>query len=841
MLTAMLVGIMLGAGETAASDGWIDLSKGWRFQPDPRGQGAEAGWQSAAFDDGAWPEIDAGKPWEAQGFPAVDGYAWYRKRVDAPADWKDKSVWLVFGGVNDACTLYCNGERVNAFGDEKTNSVAMTPIVAEVGRYLRFGEPNTIAVACLDWGNNGGPWLLPCALTTDASRLPLDSVLSYAVEYETKCLRIDLELLGLGNDHTGASAWAEVAPKTAAAASAQTAFAAIPDDAARVVLSLALPDARGGDVYCVRAGVRGADGELLAGVSAEREFVWPEEFRWPAPYQDLEVRNNFVTELFSVDVASGEEATYAFLNPRDGWVFFSVSGAEAPRAWLDDESDALAFRRNPDTGAFEAMRKLKEDRHSLRVTNAAGGRIDLRTMPEIAYCYYPAAPHLAPFGPYDWDFVSRYVLPHVNTIITAGPAQAEFEQWRREGRQWLANASLPGLGSRDALTTEQVYDVWAANPGVAAPGYGGIMVDEFLGDGSENYRAWSEAMRRLHETPAFAGKTFYAWCGDLFEVPISLEFSKTVMSLDYRFSWEKYLAEEPDADAAQQSMYRALVYPLDRWRTLMPGVERHVVMCLGYLCAPPESLNLNPAVNYNVLMDMQYRLLATHPSFAGLFGVMQYSASYADEESLRWAHRMFRHYCIEGNRTPLIADPYLLPHLDNPDFAEELDGWDVQPAETDSIGIGRMEGFSFLQGRYPQTPAGDRFCRMTRSAAGPNRISQQLRALEPGRIYSLKLIAADTERLHEKQTLGLSPEIRGAEKIEALSFQFAYPSCYSHEVGPYTREKPAYFTFYHVVFRAPSGRANLVISDWANATRPGGPIGQAIGSNFAEVQPFLEP
>ena len=216
-------------------------------------------------------------------------------------------------------------------------------------------------------------------------------------------------------------------------------------------------------------------------------------------------------------------------------------------------------------------------------------------------------------------------------------------------------------------------------------------------------------------------------------------------------------------------------------------------------------------------------------------------SDYADEESLRWAHKLFRHYCIEGNRTPLATDPFNLVHLANPDFADGLASWDVENAEEGAISVDSMEGFAWLQGRYPDTGEGDRFCRMRRSAKGPNRVRQTIQALEPGRLYSVKLISADVGLLHEKQTLALSVAIDGAEILDEFCFQFAYPSCYSHEVGPYTRENPAHFNFHRVVFRAKAERADLTIADWKSAEDPGGPVGQETAFNFVEVQPFHAP
>jgi len=91
---------------------------------------------------------------------------------------------------------------------------------------------------------------------------------------------------------------------------------------------------------------------------------------------------------------------------------------------------------------------------------------------------------------------------------------------------------------------------------------------------------------------------------------------------------------------------------------------------------------LNPQVDYKVFLDMQYRHLATSPECFGLWGVMIYKATYAEEEALRWAGRLFRHYCIEGN-TDLLSErygfTYNLRHIRNADFNEGPAGWQLAP------------------------------------------------------------------------------------------------------------------------------------------------------------------
>ncbi len=155
----------------------IDLSESWKFSPDTNNIGDKEKWYSVDYDDSQWKIIDAGQRWENQGYPDLDGYAWYRKTVDIPADWKGKDIWIKFGGVNDAYDLFVNGRKVSSFG-EANIGFAGKPSFTEVGKEIKPGESNLIAIKVNDWGNSGGLWHLPVIITTDKSETDLYKPLS---------------------------------------------------------------------------------------------------------------------------------------------------------------------------------------------------------------------------------------------------------------------------------------------------------------------------------------------------------------------------------------------------------------------------------------------------------------------------------------------------------------------------------------------------------------------------------------------------------------------------------------------------------------------------------------
>jgi hypothetical protein len=137
----------------------IDLTaKVWRFKPDPKNEGVTGNWYKPNRQpDATWSDIRVGRHWEGQGFPSLDGLAWYRLGVDVPADWEGKSVYLTFEGVDDSYELYVNGELAGAGGDKAKKIDAFSVVKShDISRWVKPGSPCVIAVRVDDWQGAGG-------------------------------------------------------------------------------------------------------------------------------------------------------------------------------------------------------------------------------------------------------------------------------------------------------------------------------------------------------------------------------------------------------------------------------------------------------------------------------------------------------------------------------------------------------------------------------------------------------------------------------------------------------------------------------------------------------------
>jgi hypothetical protein len=196
----------------------------------------------------------------------------------------------------------------------------------------------------------------------------------------------------------------------------------------------------------------------------------------------------------------------------------------------------------------------------------------------------------------------------------------------------------------------------------------------------------------------------------------------------------------------------------------------------------------------------------------------------------------------------LTKDPLFLPHIQNADFEKGIEGWTLQAAETDSIQTNRFPRYGRIEGRFmglgrPADPEhiGDTFLLMKRSEKGPNTFSQTIKALEPGRLYSMKMFSCDYNGLiHPKEKKAKEANkfigrvtIEGVEIDAKRSFNEMYASTPEPKI-------PVWITYHWKVFKALSPKAKLTVSDWPGEKESGETFGQEQTFNFLEIQPYHE-
>ncbi|HRU05937.1 MAG TPA: DUF4838 domain-containing protein, partial [Candidatus Brocadiia bacterium] len=145
-------------GMTAGKTVVAALPQRWKFYLDLDNDGEKRNLTNGQFDDEPLVSISVLDHWENQGFPSLNGIAWYRARFTPPAGLKGRKLYLCFGGVDESCWIYVNGQKVaESIYDKDTNPNSWTtPILADITEAAKPGEENLVSVRVRDVGGVGG-------------------------------------------------------------------------------------------------------------------------------------------------------------------------------------------------------------------------------------------------------------------------------------------------------------------------------------------------------------------------------------------------------------------------------------------------------------------------------------------------------------------------------------------------------------------------------------------------------------------------------------------------------------------------------------------------------------
>ena len=535
--------------------------------------------------------------------------------------------------------------------------------------------------------------------------------------------------------------------------------------------------------------------------------------------------NNFVTEY--VNMATPKLGEYAFTFERDNWLFVRAVGAQAGDVRLKGLDWAIPVP--------EAMRYLPAGTHTLVLSGKGAESLVVRKVPEIQYCSFRYDPWVIPFGPYDWEFLQKHMLPHVNTMVGVRSVdQGRWAApWRASGKRWIVQVLAPGLRDKEAPTASDAF-AGLTDAMRKRPYLDGVLVDEYWPGLARVFEPTIDAMSKVRRDPTFAGRRIDPFASSN---PKGIErLVRGTAKLGWKIAAESYNSERSTEQEARAFLRDHLVGNMKAFHRVVDDAPRHVIMAMGILSGPPESLNVHPHVNYRVFQDMEFHTLANDPAFDGLFGVQGYVAGYSEEETIRWLGRLYRHYCIEGNTERLTREPYILNHLVNPDFTKGTDGWTLASAETGRITARTVEDLGSMEARM--SGVGDHCLVMKRSTKGPNVAAQEIRNLEPGKLYALRMYSTNLQkasgylnpRFNDHNTLRI--ELKNVDIRR--SFRHVYLSIHAKP------EDKMYFNYWFRLFRPNATTAMLTISDWNAADDRRGAIDEETAFNFVEVAPYLE-
>lgn len=556
----------------------------------------------------------------------------------------------------------------------------------------------------------------------------------------------------------------------------------------------------------------------------------------PEGKQQIVVRNNLCSELMNAAERGLLDAReIEFMNPRDGWCFFSLTGAASVR--LEGREQLLLSHGE----TVEAMRLLPAGRHRLTVSGAPQ-QVLVRAIPALVYNCFPSQSMIAPFGPNTWERLAQWTLPNTNMIESHSVEHPEARQFVDWGRSWLLNRTAPGLGASEVPGVEEMLDCWRSALGWGTELLSGLQVDEYYpGVKDELLINTARSAALLAADPQFAGRLWIPFVVRMYGSDVAELFMKTTLAAGWPFSIECYIGELPTEAENRAQVQGTLRNEAERWEEAYPGSLRRAIFTIMYAYLPYCTTNRCPTGDFHIHLQTQMQVLATDPIYFGLWGVQPYRSNYVNEDILNCMGALLRHYCIEGSTEPLLSDPYELRHVLNPDF-DGTEHWQLEPAEEGSISTDRFAGYGSLQGRYPWTSIGDSFLVMRRSAQRPNVVRQAITGLQPGRLYSVKLITGDHQDLLAGQSRDAACAVRlQVEGAQVQEGAFAHRFYSARGPKPFNvREHPFRMVYHYLQFRATAATAQLSISDWASASEPGGPIGQETMFSFVEVQPVFE-
>ena len=144
----------------------ISLCGEWDFRSDPDNSGEKEGWHGTTAQGSGWRTVQVPHTWQIE--EALAEYrapAWYTRKFDARASWKNAAVRVEFEAVFHSARVWVNGEPA---GEHLRKGY--TAFAVDIGRLLRFGRPNVIAVRVdnsfdehmlprgrsSDWAHDGG-------------------------------------------------------------------------------------------------------------------------------------------------------------------------------------------------------------------------------------------------------------------------------------------------------------------------------------------------------------------------------------------------------------------------------------------------------------------------------------------------------------------------------------------------------------------------------------------------------------------------------------------------------------------------------------------------------------
>ena len=568
---------------------------------------------------------------------------------------------------------------------------------------------------------------------------------------------------------------------------------------------------------------------LQNGKSGQEQLSGQYPFRFVEhPQAEKAVKlNNLVTELFNAPMPD----ELLLKNPRYGWIFcrFIPGNPEEPFA-ITLNGEPLIDNK---TLRHETVRLCEPGKLIFAASGApdspstgSKGTLIVRTIPEI-FCFPLGLNDWPGNGKFNWRFARNFMLPALTTVSAGIPTRANVLEMQSMGLKWFNNFGIfRGKGSEAILKAlqENNYDQRGKADGAS--------LDELTLSETGNPDRFAWAFRKFDKPE---DKTFHVWITGV-PVPANSNAFSAVINASKghgRLLHEIYKHPQPTVEETELYWQNTRQSIINARKILGETAFRYnYSVILGLFTESPSiSLNIHPQVDYKYFQEMTIRSLAMDKEFDGLGGVGFWGIHHATDESVRWGFALLKHYAVEG-RTDWLCDRYgfkFLPGLlNNPDFADGLNGWEAN----ELVRSGTFKGFgSRIQHRYA-APAGvgDSFAILSRTADAYGELSQTMSGLEPGKIYSVSCVLADHQDLqqnrHNPRRLPLELTVSGAEILKKTRVISRHP-------GGGEKAQNVRVNTIKIIFRAESPEVKLLF-DTRKASS-----GEEIVINNINVTPYF--
>ena len=618
--------------------------------------------------------------------------------------------------------------------------------------------------------------------------------------------------------------------------------------------------------YILRSTVLNSQNKEMGNFSY-RKFNWPKKKSWGSEYANqAKVLNNFVSELYSAkQLRIANSTKIKFTNPREGWVYIKSIRSSAPITITLDAQQTKILDLTLRKSSNETMRFLTEGKHFITIhttDNAILENLVIRTMPEIVLCEYQTRPD----GGYRkriWNgmqtllkvcnvtmesFVRAGKTDHYKEIISSEELK-RIKTWRAAGRKSIVQIPIPGFTTK-SIPHKQTYNYWTNSIGMTT--FDGISIDEFGNETPKELTFCNEAVKRINAERKFDSKRLYAYCCPAWDThKQSIEFRKSLIAGNHFYAPELYLREQKTLNEAKKNIIFMFRY-LEEWEKTYPGSISNMLVTLCCTTLGEQGYYRQDTfanVDFKVYYDLQMNYMANAPSFFNVGGITSWVIRYSNTETILWLAALYKHYCIDGKKNLLSEEygyVYELPYIKNPDFTSGLKFWDISPARENSIKMQQLPGWGFARGACNKKPDGDDFVVLDIDSQKPNCVSQKIKNLIPGKLYSAEMYSADYQDIiagkRKKKFNSISLKIEGAEIIKNLSYVKKFQS--DHNIAVLfprgKRNNGPCLNYHYVIFKALTHDAKISIID-----RPSKSVADDVFPqkqvlfNFVQIQPYF--